>query len=130
MIFVLILIKEGIKQLSKILGGLKMSLSIQTHFDQDNDLWQINVSGEIDIYTAGKLKEKLVQILNQDNKSIKINCENLEYIDSTGLGVLIGALKRLKQDDKNIFIVKPRENIQKLLNITGLNKIFIVEGED
>ncbi len=89
----------------------------------------MDVVGEIDIYTAGKLKEKLVQMLNENNESIKINCEELEYIDSTGLGVLIGALKRVKQDSKNIIIVKPRTNILKLLNITGLNKIFIVEGE-
>ncbi len=106
-----------------------MSLNIQTHFDENSNMWLMNVTGEIDIYTAGKLKEKLVQVLNEKNESIKINCEKLEYIDSTGLGVLIGALKRLKQDDKNIIIVKPRENIVKLLNITGLNKIFVIEGE-
>lgn len=106
-----------------------MSLNIQTYYDEDSSMWLMNVAGEIDIYTAGKLKEKLVQILNENNKSIKINCENLDYIDSTGLGVLIGALKRLKQDEKNIIISKPRENILKLLNITGLNKIFVVEGE-
>lgn len=106
-----------------------MSLNIQTYYDEDNNIWLMNVTGEIDIYTAGKLKEKLVQMLNENNKSIKINCENLDYIDSTGLGVLIGALKRLKQDEKDIIISKPRENILKLLNITGLNKIFVVEGE-
>jgi len=106
-----------------------MSLNINSLFDVNNKIWLMDVVGEIDIYTAGKLKEKLVQMLNENNESIKINCEELEYIDSTGLGVLIGALKRVKQDSKNIIIVKPRTNILKLLNITGLNKIFIVEGE-
>jgi len=106
-----------------------MSLNIKTHFNLEENLWLMDVAGEIDIYTANKLKETLIQMLNEHNESIKINCEELEYLDSTGLGVLIGALKRLKLKNKNILINKPRSNILKLLNITGLNKIFIVEGE-
>jgi anti-sigma B factor antagonist len=52
----------------------------------------------------------------------------LEYIDSTGLGILIGALKRLKQEDKDIIISNIRPNVGKLLKITGLDKVFIIEG--
>ena len=100
-----------------------------SNFNEMDGLWEMNLAGEIDIYTANKLKESLVQMLNEKSESIRINCEELDYIDSTGLGVLIGALKRLKQDNKNIIIFKPRPNILKLLNITGLNKIFLIEGE-
>ena len=106
-----------------------MSLNIMSNFNEMDGLWEMNLAGEIDIYTANKLKESLVQMLNEKSESIRINCEELDYIDSTGLGVLIGALKRLKQDNKNIIIFKPRPNILKLLNITGLNKIFLIEGE-
>ncbi|MBB6218047.1 anti-sigma B factor antagonist [Anaerosolibacter carboniphilus] len=104
-----------------------MSLNINTILNQEDDLWIVDVIGEIDIYTANKLKETLVQILNEHNTSIKINCLELDYIDSTGLGVLIGALKRLKQENKNIIISNAKSNISKLLTITGLNKIFVIE---
>ncbi|MEW9122913.1 MAG: STAS domain-containing protein [Thermotaleaceae bacterium] len=105
-----------------------MALRINTQYLLEQNLWLVDVVGEIDIYTANRLKETLIQLLNEKNSDIKINCEELDYIDSTGLGVLIGALKRLKQDDKNVIISKPKQNISKLLGITGLNKIFIIEG--
>lgn len=106
-----------------------MPLNIISKFNESENLWMMNLAGEIDIYTANKLKESLTKVLNEKSESVKIDCEELDYIDSTGLGVLIGTLKRLKQDDKNIIIYKAKPNILKLLNITGLNKIFIVEGE-
>lgn len=106
-----------------------MSLNINTEYKKEENIWLMEVIGEIDIYTANKLKETFINILNEHSTDIKINCEGLEYIDSTGLGVFIGALKRLKQENKNIIIKNPRPNISKLLNITGLNKIFVVEGE-
>lgn len=53
---------------------------------------------------------------------------NLEYIDSTGLGALIGVLKRLKVNDKDIYVLNARKNVKKIFSITGLDKIFKVEG--
>lgn len=106
-----------------------MSLDIRTDYNKEKQMWTMDIIGEIDIYTANTLKETLVRILDEHNENIKINCVELQYIDSTGLGVLIGALKKLKKDNKNIIIANPRPNIAKLLHITGLNKIFIIEGE-
>lgn len=106
-----------------------MSLDIRTDYHHEKNMWMLDIIGEIDIYTANTLKETLTKILDERNENIRINCSELQYIDSTGLGVLIGALKKLKKNDKNIIIANPRSNISKLLHITGLNKIFIIEGE-
>lgn len=105
-----------------------MSLQITKDFSTKNNHWLVELQGEIDIYTAGQLKEVFMDIIEEKKEDIKINAENLEYIDSTGLGILIGVLKRLKQEDKNIIIANTRPNIKKLLNITGLDKIFVIEG--
>lgn len=96
---------------------------------EEENIWLMDIIGEVDIYTANQLKETLTKILDERVKDIKINCLELDYIDSTGLGVLIGALKRLKKENKNIIIQDAKENISKLLKITGLDKIFIIEGE-
>ncbi|WZL73169.1 STAS domain-containing protein [Clostridiaceae bacterium 35-E11] len=106
-----------------------MSLDIHTDYNHEKHMWMMDLTGEIDIYTANTLKESLTKILDERNENIRINCLELQYIDSTGLGVLIGILKKLKKNDKNIIIANPRSNISKLLQITGLNKIFIIEGE-
>ncbi|KAB3532228.1 STAS domain-containing protein [Alkaliphilus serpentinus] len=105
-----------------------MSLSIVKNFDFEKGLWNIQLNGEVDVYTAGQLKETFISLLEEKKESIKIDASELEYIDSTGLGVLIGILKRLKQDNKNIIIINIKPSIKKLLNITGLDKIFVIEG--
>lgn len=105
-----------------------MSLKIKKDFNRANNQWLLELEGEVDVYTAGQLKEALMKAIEEKKEDIKINAEELEYIDSTGLGVLIGALKKLKQEEKNIIISNIRPNVKKLLNITGLDKIFIIEG--
>jgi len=104
-----------------------VSLNIKKGFDNEKNLWNVELVGEVDIYTANDLKETLIDLLKENETDIRIDCKHLDYIDSTGLGVLIGILKKLKNIDKNIIISNPKSNISKLLKITGLDKIFIME---
>ncbi|MCG8540974.1 MAG: STAS domain-containing protein [Clostridia bacterium] len=104
-----------------------MSLNIKKAFENEKNLWDVELIGEVDIYTAGDLKQVLMGLLQEKEADIRLNCKELDYIDSTGLGVLIGILKRLKNIEKQIIIVNPKDNISKLLKITGLDKIFIME---
>lgn len=104
-----------------------MSLNIEKGFESEKNLWNVELIGEVDIYTANDLKETLNDLLNENETNIRLDCKELDYIDSTGLGVLIGILKKLKNIEKNIIISNPRSNISKLLKITGLDKIFVME---
>lgn len=105
-----------------------MSININSTLDSQNKFWDINLGGELDVSTSDKLKEYLHKLADQEMLDMKINLENLEYIDSTGLGVMIGVLKKLKVGNKEIYIINPRNNVRKIFNITGLDKIFKVEG--
>ncbi len=105
-----------------------MSLTINKSFDEDKNIWDVSLKGEVDIYTANKLKETLIDMVAERPQDILIDASRLEYIDSTGLGVLIGALKRLKQHEKDIYIKDVKLNVKKIFKITGLDKIFKVEG--
>ncbi|EHL17454.1 anti-anti-sigma factor [Peptoanaerobacter stomatis] len=105
-----------------------MSLNVDVNFNKTDDKWNVALEGEIDIYTATKLKESL-SVINEENiKDVVINMQNLEYIDSTGLGILVGVLKRLKQKEKDIYILNTKANVKKIFTITGLDKIFKLEG--
>lgn len=88
---------------------------------------EIFLKGEVDIYTSQNLKERLYAALDETSKDIRINCTELTYIDSTGLGVLVGALKKAKQTGRSIIISGLKDNIKKLFLITGLDKLFIIE---
>lgn len=103
-----------------------MALTLTKDFDKKENLWIVKPVGEIDIYTSPKFKEFVFEALDEKKGSILIDGEKLEYIDSTGLGVLISALKRVKEDGNDIIIQNIKSNIYKLFDITGLNKVFII----
>lgn len=105
-----------------------MGLKVDKSFNEEKEVWVLKLHGEIDIYTAPKFKETLLNVIETRDSDIIIDGEHLEYIDSTGLGVLISGLKKLKETDNNITIINLRPNISKLFEITGLNKVFIVKG--
>lgn len=105
-----------------------MSININSKLDIQNSFWDITLDGELDVSTADKLKEYLYKLLEKEIVDMKINLENLDYIDSTGLGVMIGVLKKLKINNKEIYILNPKSNVKKIFTITGLNKIFKLEG--
>ena len=105
-----------------------MSINIKSNLDNENNFWGVSLEGELDISTADKLKEHLYKLADESIIDIKIDLSNLDYIDSTGLGVMIGVLKKLKSEDKEIYILNPKSNVKKIFTITGLDKIFKVEG--
>ena len=90
------------------------------------DKAKVSISGEIDIYTAQQFKDKLYDIVDKSGMDLVIDCSGLNYIDSTGLGIFVGALKKTRLAGKSIQLENMRENIRKLFVITGLDKLFII----
>lgn len=93
----------------------------------DNNRYVISVKGEIDIYSAPGFKESLYQSISDVSQDIVLECSDLTYIDSMGLGILVGVLKRVKEKGNNVIIRNPRNTVRKLFRITGLDKAFIIE---
>ena len=91
-----------------------------------NDI-KIVLFGEIDIYTSQSFKSELNEIIKSCKGDLFIDCKELTYIDSTGLGILVGALKEIRKDNNEIYICNLKENIKKLFLITGLDKLFKIE---
>lgn len=94
---------------------------------KDNKEFVIAIKGEIDIYSSPGFKESLTESINDVDHDIILDCSELSYIDSMGLGILVGALKRVKEKGKNIIIRNPKSTVRKLFKITGLDKAFIIE---
>jgi anti-sigma B factor antagonist len=86
----------------------------------------LEVSGEVDIYTAPKLREKLVELIDAGNDRIVVDLEGVGFMDSTGLGSLVAGLKRIRERDGELAIVCTREPVLKVLGITGLDRVFPV----
>ena len=93
------------------------------HYSKDG-IEVIDVAGTIDIYTAPRLRELLINLVSTDNYQLIINLERVEFLDSTGLGVLVGGLKRVRAHDGSLDLVCTQERILRLFRITGLTKVF------
>ncbi|MGH3169802.1 MAG: STAS domain-containing protein [Trebonia sp.] len=88
----------------------------------------VEVSGEIDVYTAPRLRERLVSLVEAGKYRLIVNLEGVEFLDSTGLGVLVGGLKRVRAYDGGIDLVCTQGRILRIFRITGLHKVFRIYG--
>ena len=91
----------------------------------DNNVLHILFNGELDECTAGYTRDYLDNVIDKTNcNTIILNLKNLNFMDSTGIGVLIGRYKKLKNRDLNIFISNPNKTIEKIFNMSGLYEIM------
>ena len=106
--------------------GEKMPGEMDLKIGKLADKITMKLSGEVDIYTSQGLKEKLYEVVESNKADLVIDCTDLNYIDSSGLGILIGTLKKAKSYGRNVYLNNMKDNIRKLFSITGLDKLFIV----
>ncbi|MFC4802513.1 anti-sigma factor antagonist [Neobacillus sp. GCM10023253] len=88
----------------------------------------VKVSGEIDAFTAPKLREELAALVDGKNKVITIGLKDVSYLDSTGLGVFVGLFKQLKNNDGELRLIEMSERLKRLFQITGLSHVMEIKG--
>jgi len=103
-----------------------VDLSLSTRTEGDKTV--VEVGGEIDVYTAPKLREQLVELVSAGQYHIVVDMERVDFLDSTGLGVLVGGLKRVRAHDGSLRLVCTQERILKIFRITGLTKVFPIHS--
>src|SRR5947207_15584415 len=81
----------------------------------------LEVGGEIDVYTAPQLREHLIALVEGGDRQVVVDLGRVEFLDSTGLGGLVGALKRLRSVDGALSLVFAQERLVKMSRMTGLD---------
>jgi anti-sigma B factor antagonist len=94
--------------------------------DQRGRYTVLSVRGEVDVYTAPRLRERLIELVSQGSHQVVVDLEGVDFLDSTGLGVLVGGLKRLRSHDGDMILVCTQPRILKVFEITGLTKVFSI----
>ena len=82
------------------------------------------LGGEIDIYSAPQFKEVLLNGIEGGARRVIVDLSDVTFIDSTALGVLVSGAKRVRPRNGNLDIVCTDENIIRIFEITGLDRIF------
>jgi anti-sigma B factor antagonist len=103
-----------------------MAENLVLETQERGDVTVVSVKGEVDLYTAPSLKERVADLVSSGQSRLAVDLSGVEFMDSTGLGVLIGALKRSKEVGGSLALIAPREQVIKVLSITGLDKVFTI----
>jgi len=84
----------------------------------------LEIIGRLDTTNYGTLEKKLMELIEGRNLKIIINCRSLDYISSSGLRVLLLALKMIKRENGKFILCSLRENIREIFEISGFTSIF------
>ena len=103
-----------------------MDLSISTRSEDAYTI--VEVVGELDVSTVAVFRERLVDLIANGNYHLVVDLQGVDFLDSTGLGVLVGGLRRVYPHDGSFQLVCTREGILKIFRITGLINVFSIHS--
>lgn len=92
------------------------------------DCAAVQVTGEVDVYTAPMLREQMQELLAKGATHVIADLSQVDFLDSTGLGALVGGLKRLREAGGSLALVITTPRILRIFQITGLTKALAAHG--
>jgi anti-sigma B factor antagonist len=88
---------------------------------EDHEGWAVaRASGDLDLTTAPRLRERVVQVVTGGQPRVVLDLQDVDFVDSTGLGVLVGLLKRTRSQGGDLRLVSTRSGLRKVLELTAL----------
>jgi len=91
----------------------------------------VRMNGELDQYTVEGLRCRIIELIEKYQiRYLVINCELLEFMDSSGVGFIIGRYNRLKRNNGGVFLCSLNEHINRLILMSGLNRICIIKSDE
>lgn len=96
------------------------------HVAQTDTTAVVCVVGELDLATAPQLRERLAGLTSCGVRAVTVDLARLDFIDSTGLFVLVSGLKRLRELGGDLALRSPKPSAMKLFEMTGLSAVFAI----
>jgi len=103
---------------------LREGTELDVNLEEVGGVTVIVLSGEVDVYSAPKLRDTIRNLVEEGKYNLVVDLERVAFLDSTGLGVLVGGLKRVKPHQGDLGIICDQERILRIFRITGLTKVF------
>lgn len=101
---------------------MELGITVEKHGD-----WTVvAVSGEVDVATAPSFRQSATEVLDSGVTKLIIDMTPIDFIDSSGLGVLIGVRKRVEDINGELVLVAPQRQVNRLFDITGLTDVFTI----
>tara|TARA_Y100001970_G_scaffold263162_1_gene348283 strand:+ start:1078 stop:1446 length:369 start_codon:yes stop_codon:yes gene_type:complete len=111
----------------------EFSVDVDTvDLDNSQSYHVVRVRGEIDIYTCSELRKVLASTIEKSSSDFILNLENVQYIDSTGLGTIAHSAQQIQSNNGHVFVICTKPQIKKIFEVSGLlsKNISLYESED
>ncbi|MHB9133147.1 MAG: STAS domain-containing protein [Armatimonadota bacterium] len=106
-----------------------MNIEVRTRcLDQHTAI--VEIQGEMDVYTTPQAKEAMLDLLEKGYYHLVVDLQHANYLDSTALGMLVGTLKRVREQGGDLRLVSPPPRIRRLLEITRLVNVFPIDASE
>jgi anti-sigma B factor antagonist len=93
-----------------------------------SDRYLITVSGEVDLATSPELDIAIIAAIDSGTPSVVIDLTDVSFMDSSGLGVIVRALKRCREAENDLDLVITNERVLKVFGITGLDQVIPIHA--
>lgn len=84
----------------------------------------VSATGEIDVFTAPQLEQELGRLTSDGRHDLVVDLSGVDFLDSTGLAVLVKTLKRVKEADGSLAVVVSHDRVAKVFRLTGLDTLI------
>ena len=84
----------------------------------------LSLQGEVDVANGHEVREAALSLLGSGVKTLVVDLSKTQYLDSAGLGILVGLLKRARESERRIVIVGAQPQVKRIFEITRLNQVF------
>lgn len=106
---------------------MHLNIELKPH----RDVLVVRIGGELDHHTADDVRNRLDEALTKDSyPHVVLNFKDLTFMDSSGLGVILGRYKRINQHGGTMSVCSLPESVQKLFELSGMFKIVSVYDEE
>lgn len=100
------------------------SRRLHLEYRLDSGVAVVKVTGEVDVSTSGALRDGLLRVITDEGqRGLVVNLAEVKFIDSTGVGVLVGVWHRVRAY-RSLALAAPSQHARRVLNTTGLTKAF------
>ncbi|MGH9112057.1 MAG: STAS domain-containing protein [Acidimicrobiales bacterium] len=97
-------------------------MELRTEVSEIANWTVVSVYGELDVATSPSLRERLIRLVGEGSTRLVLDLEGVDFLDSTGLGTIVSALKRVRTHSGDLRLVCTQSRIRRLFEITGLDK--------
>ena len=84
----------------------------------------VHVNGEVDLATCPRLRDVLAELIDQGVYHLIVDLEQVSFLDSSGMGVLVSTLRRIRERDGSLRLTAPSPHVRRVLELTGITKLL------